>query len=208
MGHISLRTRRYLSTTDSQSWAPNTFASFFSQGNNCSKFFLECNMHDPEVVGPHEAAYMMCFVPSKTKRTHYILSNFLLQWLRAAWPSATIRSLAETPIERETALRAFEHRLSFKFGHLAQDCRHVPRSWFIERAPRCQVSTCEVCPPSIPHVFVADSTSALASVGSLSHWFLPRAISSNSQVLLLFPDAKIMPNAHHFDTTDVSAMAP
>ena len=42
----------------------------------------------------------------------------------------------------------------------------------------------------LPCVFAADSSSSLASAGNLSRWFLPRVMSSSSQVLFLVPDAK------------------
>ena len=48
---------------------------------------------------------------------------------------------------------------------------------------------------------VANLSSQLAGAGSLSRPPLPRAISSNAQVHLLFEDASIFQDAYHADIT-------
>ena len=101
-------------------------ASSIRSRSVCSTFLLEWDMHDPEVVRPTwscisgvpfllrcpgDSPFVLAQFPSTSARS--CVTIFLPQSASFDGP------LAATPIECETALHAFEHRLSLKPGHLA-----------------------------------------------------------------------------------------
>ena len=52
-------------------------ASSIRSRSVCSTFLLEWDLHDPEVVGPHEAAYLVClFSFDVQEKAHLFLLNF------------------------------------------------------------------------------------------------------------------------------------
>ena len=138
--------------------------------------------HDP-VVGPHEAANLMCpfnlGASTLPWRRHRLNENLLSTHSNIACPS-------NPPNINHPCAEWLSIFFATCLGLASSNAVSMSMLGKYIVGRTCHASTWESFPPAIPCALVADLSSSLASAGNLFRQ--PHAISSSSQVLFLFPD--------------------
>ena len=180
-------------------------ASTTKSRNIHSKVFSSV-WHDPEVVNPHEVANSMCSftfeVQDNTNSFPLHSSSTLARiwvvpqtWSLHACRSPRIQTwpclAAPTFYTKGPQPATHACRGSPKFVPHASVLPHqMPSSSTLLVSRHCHVSRRDSLPPTIPSVFVIDSSPSLVNAGSLSQQLHQNTDSSSFQALLTSPGAE------------------